>query len=431
MEDDPLAQAARGLGAFVGRGIASENQRRVFLELAASPFRGVVKAALTGFAPWAKERTVEGTALLSVCFATMLYTWLPWSDDREQKIADDRGCRADEAVNRALKAISDGEVSDLPKPPSITTEFIGEDDADRPVGVADVQFDTWRAAAILGSLDVPKWAAEPRIQLALTAFAKSGLRWLASFMAKQKVVRGYSGPARRMDWEHALGRLCGRLAATLPVPDAMKNLVEPLRENSSRKSRGSVYETFLDSMGVSLVDTDVVVDARFCTIWRAITEGVFTDAASSATGRYDPEEEPLAAAAFASYRQPVFPPDWQRAPSLIPLLDDWTAATLSYQFTPTILAKLVQQAPEAFAPDPGLRWLEQLLDHHGQSRTYWSGSPSTSAGTLLAVIWETSDATQRRSEILRFRRIGGRLADLGALAAVELLSEIARVQALS
>ena len=127
---------------------------------------------------------------------------------------------------------------------------------------------------------------------------------------------------------------------------------------------------------------------------------------------------------------PVFEPGWHRAAELTTLLGEWVAACARYRFSAGLVSRLVAHAGAAFAPHPGLDWLEAIIEAHRSTTSEdWRSDVGRPAGELLATLWSRSTAAQRRADVVGFRSAAAVLADRGVAAATELLPEIAVVQA--
>jgi hypothetical protein len=211
--------------------------------------------------------------------------------------------------------------------------------------------------------------------------------------------------------------------------EATERLIDPAAAVGDGKARNEILLSFLEALGRDLVEHDLSLDPAFEALWRAAARPIFDTAHSEGNRRYDPEEAPLTAAAFAQYNSPVFPPSWPRAPELAALLNDWVSECARYRFAASSIRTLIGHAGPAFVPLPGLGWLEAILEAHGAtSAGDWRSQIGPPAGDILTMLWGRSGSAARRSNIVRFRAAAARLADRGVTSAAELLPEIAIVQ---
>lgn len=428
LDDDAAASAARGLGALTMRGLADEDHIRIWLGLVASPFRSIAKAALEPAAAFVEIAPSAAAAALSVSAASMLYAWEAWGMDLRERMRGTREARCLDAIDAAVAAHSEGRLDGPSFPRPVTEHFVGGDAFNPCAGEPENQFDHYRAGAVWGNLDVRSLAAVTPIRDLLLPYLSDALAWYASYIEFQD-ARGWSSPSRLMEWESVLGRLCGQLASPLPAATVVERLIQPAAAMGDAKARNDLLAAFLDGFAHEMVDQDLPIDVKFATVWRSASAVLFETARREGSRRYDPDETPLAAAAFAHYRYPVFEPDWPRAGELAPLLAEWVDACKGYRFSACLVARLVAQAGTSFVADPGLRWLEAIVEAHRSTVTEdWRGEIGGAAGELLTTLWARTDAFGRRDSIVRFRSVAAILADRGVVSAAELLPEIAVVQ---
>lgn len=429
LDDDAAAAAGRGLGALAMRGLADVDQLRIWLGLVASPFRDIAKAALEPAAAFAPLSPSGAAAALSVSATSMLYAWEPYGRGIEGNMRAARAARCLDAIDAAITAHAEGRVEAPSFPRLVTEHFVGGDATNPCAGDPQDQFDHYRASTVWSQLDVAALSAVPPIKDALLGYVSDALAWYASYMEFQD-ARGWSTPARLMKWESVLGRLSGHFASLVPAETAVERLVEPAAAMGDAKARSDLLAALLDGFAHAMVARDVPVDAGFETVWRAASEALFETARRERSGRYDPDQTPLSAAAFAHYGLPVFEPGWHRAAKLTTLLGEWVAACARYRFSAGLVSRLVAHAGAAFAPHPGLDWLEAIIEAHRSTTSEdWRSDVGRPAGELLATLWSRSTAAQRRADVVRFRSAAAVLADRGVAAATELLPEIAVVQA--
>lgn len=429
MADDPLANAGRGLAALVGRGLSDSEETRLWLTLVASPFRDVAQASIEGIAPFVMARPEAAAAGLATLTDSFLFGWRQWGPDLQERLREDRADRAGRFIAGALAAMERGALCAMPAPPEIAAPFIAGSQGFRCYGDPDQQFDTYRAAAILQKLDVAPFAAHPVLRDRLLDYGESCLGWTRSFVDGQRSEEGrWDGPDRRLEWEHAIGVTAGRIAFECEAATAVARLVVPMTRVEEEEPRLGMLDSFLDTYAVRLVVAERSVDDGFATVWRAAAAPVF---ASVRQGREYRTARALEAAGFASYRRPVFEPNWSRAASFAPLIGEWVDACAALEIAPGVVAALVCQAPAAFSPDPALGWLEQMLTAQADAaaRARWRAGVGVPAGAMLEAIWAATPASARASAIARFRRVASQLADLGIAQAVALLPEIAQAQA--
>lgn len=429
LSEDPAASAARGLGALVMRGLADRQLTCIWLGLVGSPFRDIAKAALESAAEFATANPVLCAAALSVCADSMLYTWHPLRQDFEEQMKASRAERRQRAIDRALDTIDRGEISIPAFPKPVTKRFVAGDASNPCAGDRQAQFDTYRASDIWKAVDVEAVCAVPAIREGLIAYISDALQWYASFMEFQDNRRSCGSATRHMDWESTMGGIAGRLAHLLPAEDTIAKLVRPAAAIPEGEARSDVLAHLLNTFADTMVARDRPVDASFTAVWRAASEPLFEHARRNGSRRYDPDPTPLAAAAFAHYSLPVFPPNWPRASELADLVHEWIVNCARYRFSASIVRRLIAQAGSAFVPKPGLEWLAMILDAHdtldAEERSVIGGA----AGEILLLLWSGSDGAARRANIVRFRSAAARLADRGVSLAAELLPEIAIVQA--
>lgn len=429
LDNDATASAARGLGALVMRGLADADQVRIWLGLIASPFREIAKAALEPAAAFARLSPCAAGAALSVSAASMLYTWEPFGREIEGNMRAARAARCLDAIDAAITAHAEGRVEAPSFPRPVTEYFVGGDATNPRAGDPQNQFDHYRASTVWSQLDVAALAEVPSIKSALLGYVSDALAWYASYMEFQD-AHGWSSPSRLMEWESVLGRLSGRLALLLPAETAVERLVEPAAAMGDAKARSHLLAAQLDAFAHMMVEGDLPVNADFEAVWRAASKALFETARNEQGGRYDPDQIPLSAAAFAHYGLPVFEPGWHRAAELTTLLGEWVAACARYRFSAALVSRLVMHAGTAFVPHPGLGWLEAITDaHRSTTLEDWRSEVAQPAGAMLATLWSRSTTTQRRANVARFRSAAAVLADRGVTAATELLPEIAVVQA--
>lgn len=429
LDDDAAASAARGLGALTMRSLADDDHVRVWLGLVASPFRSIAKAALEPAAAFAESSPSAAAAALSVSAASMLYAWEAYGTDLRERMRGSREARCLDAIDAAIAAHSEGRIDGPSFPEAVTEHFVGGDASNPCAGEPTNQFDHYRAGAVWAGLDVRSLAAVTPIRDLLLPYLSDALAWYASYMEFQD-AHGWSSPSRLMEWESALGRLCGQLAPLLPAAVVVERLVQPAASMGDAKARNDLLAAFLDGFAHEMVDRDLPIDLEFATVWRSASAVLFETAQREGSRRYDPDDSPLSAAAFAHYRFPVFEPEWPRAGELAPLLGEWVDACKGYRFSASLVSRLVAQAGTSFAPDPGLSWLEAILEAHRTTITDdWRGEIGGPAGELLTTLWARTTPSRRRDCVVRFRSVAAILADRGVVSAAELLPEIAVVQA--
>lgn len=426
MEDDPLANAGRGLAALVGRGIAEPHETEAWLRLVSSPFRDVAKASLQGIAPFAEQCPSAAAALLADSF---LFSWRQWGADLEQWLRDDRAARAKQAVAAISDCLANNDVPDMSMPAPIPAPFVAASQGFYPHGDVDQQFDTYRAASILRHFNLSPFLAVPDLRERLCRFAHAAIEWLRSFVDGQEPPEGrWDSGDRRMDWEHALGALIGRIAYSLPSERAIADIVRPIAAIESEETRMTILDTFLNAHAAQLFDANRPVDEAFAAVWRAAASIAFDG--MSARREYR-SSDALDAAGFCSNGWPVFEPNWPHAASFAPLITEWVEACAAFDVAPRVVSALVAQAPAAFNPDPALGWLEQILEAHIASdlRERLRSGAGRRCGQLLATIWSAASVSDRLAGVERFRRLASQFADFGVPEAVALLPEIAEVQA--
>ncbi|WP_354860139.1 hypothetical protein, partial [Acetobacter fabarum] len=338
-------------------------------------------------------------AALSVSATSMLYAWEPYGS----RIKDNmRAARCLDAIDAAITAHSEGRIEAPSFPKPVTKHFVGGDATNPCAGDPQNQFDHYRASTVWSQLDVAALSAVPPIKDALLGYFSDALAWYASYMAFQD-ARGWSSPSRLMKWESVLGRLSGRLASLLPPEAAIERLVEPAVAMGDAKARSELLADLLDGFAHAMVEGDLPVDADFEAVWRTASDALFETARGERSGRYDPDETPLSAAAFAHYGLPVFEPGWSRAAELSTLLGNWVAACARYRFSAGLVSNLVDHAGVAFAPHPGLDWLEAIIGaHRSTTPKDWRSEVGRPAGELLATLWSRSTPAQRRADVVRF-----------------------------
>ncbi|KQT01684.1 hypothetical protein ASG42_27145 [Rhizobium sp. Leaf391] len=429
LSEDPKASAARGLGALAMRGLVEREHVSIWFELLASPFRDIAKAALEPMAARATDRPIMCAAALSVTAESVLYTWHPFDRAFENRMRTSRAERAMRTIERALDAIDRDEILAPKFPTPVTETFVAGDARNPRAGDPEAQFDPYRASSVLSALDIEAICEVPELSGILVVYASDALRWYASFLQFQDKERHY-GSTRHMEWESTLGGIAGRLASLIPADETTAELVQPAISIPDGKARSDVLAHFLNAFGNALVVGDRPIDAEFERVWRAASNPIFEQSRRSASRRHDPDEMPLAAAAFAHYFLPVFPPGWPRARELAPLIDEWLSHCKRYRFAASLIRRLIEQSGSAFVPSPGLDWLELILDAHKDTDSErWRSSLGSSTGEILVLLWSRSDKHARRAQVVRFRAAAARLADRGVASAAELLSEIAIVQA--
>ena len=429
LADDAAASAARGLGALAMRGLADQDHVRIWLGLVASPFRDLAKAALEPATSFVSRSPSGSAAALSVSAVSMLYAWEAYGTDLERNMRASRAARCLEAIDLAISAHREGRIAGSMFPRPVTEHFVGGDATNPCAGDPENQFDHYRASAVWSDLDVVSLSAVQPIKDILLRYFSDALIWYASYMEFQD-ARGWSSPSRLMGWESVLGRVSGHLASLVPAATAVEQLVRPAASTGDLKARCALLAALLDGLAHAMVDGDLPVDSDFVTVWRAASEALFETARRERSGRYDPDQTPLSAAAFAHYGLPVFEPGWPRAAELAPLVRDWVEACARYRFSAGLVSTLVAHAGAAFAPHPGLDWLESIIEAHRSTNAgHWRAEVGRPAGELLATLWGRCTNEQRRADVVRFRSAAAILADRGVTSAAELLSEIAAVQA--
>ena len=429
LEDDAAASAARGLGALTMRGLADEYHTRIWLGLVASPFRDIAKAALEPATSFVSLSPSGSAAAFSVSAVSMLYTWQAYGTDLHENMQVSRASRCLDAIDLTISAHAEGRIDGPVFPRPVSEPFVGGDATNPCAGDPENQFDHYRAAAVWSELDVVSLSAVQPIDDILLRYFSGALVWYASYM-KFQATRGWSSPSRLMSWESALGRVSGHLASLTPGATAVERLVRPAASMGDPRARSDLLAALLDGLAHAMVDGDLPVDTDFATVWRAASEALFETAHREQSSRYDPEEIPLSAAAFAHYGLPVFEPRWPRAEELAPLIGEWIEACARYRFSAGLVSKLVGHAGGAFAPHPGLDWLEAIIAaHRSTSAKHWRDDIGRPAGELLGLLWERSTSAQRCADVVRFRAAAAILADRGVTSATELLPEIAVVQA--
>lgn len=429
LDDDAAASAAGGLGALTMRGFADDDQTRTWLGLVASPYRSIAKAALEPAAAFASTSPSAAAAALSVSATSMLYAWEPYGTDLRERMRRSREARCLDALDGAIAAHAEGLTVGPSFPRPITERFVGGDAMNPCAGDPQDQFDHYRASDVWSDLDVPSLAAVGPIKDLLLLYLSDALAWYASYMEFQD-ASGRGSPSRLMRWESVLGRLCGQIAPLLPAPTVIERLVQPAAAMADAKARNDLLASLLDAFARETVDGDRPVDDGFTAVWRAASTALFETARREGSRRYDPDQTPLSAAAFAHYGLPVFAPGWPRAGELAPLLGDWVDACKAYRFAAGVVSVLVSQAGAAFAPDPGLAWLEAIIEaHRSTGADDWRSEVGRPAGELLATLWARSTPAERRKHVVRFRSVAAVLADRSVASAAELLPEIAVVQA--
>lgn len=429
LDDDAAASAARGLGALAMRGVADEDHIRIWLGLVASPFRDLAKAALEPATSFVSQSPSGSAAALSVSAVSMLYSWEAFGTDLEGNMRAARAARCFDAIDAAISAHAEGRIEGPTFPRPVTEHFVGGDATNPCAGDPENQFDHYRASSVWSGLDVVALSAARPIMDILLDYLSDALAWYASYMEFQD-ARGWSSPSRLMEWESVLGRVSGQLASLVPTAIAVERLVQPAASMGDAKARSELLAALLDGLAHAMVEGNLPVDPGFETVWRAASEALFETAGGERSGRYDPDQTPLSAAAFAHYGLPVFEPGWPRAAELAPLLGGWVGACARYRFSAGLISTLVAHTGAAFAPHPGLDWLEAIIEaHRSTSAEDWRSEVGRPAGELLGTLWGRSTAAQRRADVVRFRSAAAVLADRGVASATELLPEIAVVQA--
>lgn len=427
LDDDAAASAARGLGALTMRGMAGGDQERIWLGLVASSFRGIARAALEPACAFASLRPAAARAAFRVSADSMLYAWVPFALAFEQRMKTNYAERCLGAVDAALLSLSSDEAGGPEFPRPITERFQGGDASNPCAGDPATQFDHYRASAVWERLDVRALGADAGLRDLLVGYFSDAIVWYGSYLKFQD--GGFGSISRAMKWERALGGIAGRLALLVDPAEAARRFIEPAAAIGDRKARSDVLSSILEALGRDLVDKDLPLDAAFEAIWRAAARPIFDAAHSEGSRRYDPEETPLTAAAFAQYNYPVFPAGWPRAPELVVLLNEWVAECARYRFAASVIRTLIGQAGMAFIPLPGLDWLEAILEaHRTTDAEEWRSQIGPPAGDILATLWGRCRPDDRRFHVVRFRAAAARLADRGVASAAELLSEIAIVQ---
>ncbi len=429
LDDDAAASAARGLGALAMRGFADGEQLRVWLRLVASPYRSIAKAALEPAAAFALVSPSAAAAALSVSATSMLYAWEPFGADLRERMHGSREARCLDAIEVAIVAHAEGRIEGSSFPRPVTDRFVGGDARNPCAGDPQNQFDHYRASAVWSDLDVRSLAAVGTIRDMLLPYLSDAFAWYASYMEFQD-ARGWASPSRLMEWESVLGRLSGQIAPLLPFQTVIERLVQPAAAMGDAKARNDLLAAFLDAFAREMVNGNCPVDDDFTAVWRAASTPLFETARREGSRRYDPDQTPLSAAAFAHYGLPVFEPGWSRAGELTMLLGDWVHACKAYRFAAGVVSLLVSQAGTTFAPDPGLAWLEAIIEaHRSTGADGWRSEVGRPAGELLATLWTRSTPAERRESVMRFRAVAAVLADRGVASAAELLPVIAVVQA--
>jgi len=423
LDDDATASAARGLGALVMRGLATPDHQRIWLGLVASSFRDIAAAALEPACSMSTMNPVAASAAFWVSAASMIYQWRPYAEGYKELYAE----RCLDAVDTAMERLITGEIVAPDFPPAITEPFQGGDGTNLCAGSATMQFDHFRATKVWKQTDFVALSAAEALSEPVQRYFADAVLWLNSYGVHQQDRFGVR--ARLMDWEYTLGRIVGSLSLSVHPERANALYIAPVVSIVEAETRTLILTEMLEAFARSLVDDNRPLDAAFEAIWRPAAQAVFTAARVQATRRWDPESGPVAAAAFAMFGNPVFPPDWPRAGELVGLLDEWVAECARYKFSASIVRTLVNHTGNAFVPSPGMAWLEAILAaHRNTSDEEWRSQIGSPAGDLLAIFWTRCSADQRRTDVVRFRMAAAQLADRGVPIAAELLPEIAMVQ---
>jgi len=430
LSDDAAAFAARGLGALAMRGMATAEQKRIWLGLIATPFREIAAAALEPACAFSRVRPSAAAAAFSVSATSMLYAWQPYDMDFEAKMKAYRAERDLQTIDAALLSMASGQVERPQFPLPATEPFIGGDASNPCAGDPEFQFDHYRAATVWKPLDIEQLAASEDLRDLLVEYFSGALGWYSAFLDFQTSEHGWGLPSRAMHWESALGRITGWLVLAIDPSAAIARLIEPAAAVADGKARSDILASQLDVLGRALYDNDLPLDARFEAVWRAAAQPLLEQGRQDASRRHDPQYAPLSAAAFAYYNYPVFPGGWPRAGELGGLLTYWVGECARYRFAASLIRTLIKQAGPAFIPAPGLGWLEAIVDaHRSTSADDWRTQIGPAAGDILSMLWNGSSADDRRSNVVRFRAAAARLADHGVASAASLLPEIAIVQA--
>jgi len=416
--NDPQLYGAEGLVALINRGLSTQTDDRLAIELATHRLSDVA-ATIVGGLDWTTVPEFAWNAAVAALDTCVMYAVRPWINGDEQR-AFVANVRLRRRASHAgfLRGLRRHRRPVAPRPP-YETRWMRTKSWAAPFKRVRIQarwlFEWNRAGRILKNIDLNALARYPAKRQIFEAYLAALIRWTQAYSEEATADR-YRNQFP-FEWGRELATTLGRLAAMTGSAGLWKSfLVFQYRDRAA-----DLVGDYLEAVTAELMKDGRVPDDQFWSAWRPAAEWIMgSDSGGLRRIQYD-LTDPVAAAGFVGpYLTPI-PPDWPYVETILPTVDSWGELTAGSERAAYLLLRFAERLDVGQRERWLVAWVARLVEENKGNPRFWSeGALGDLAAGLLAPLEKSVEATRRE-----VRRLLAIIADAGSLGAREVLAGFA------
>jgi hypothetical protein len=403
----PVVFSARGLTALVERGIATDDERRMILELVGDPLLKVMASVYHGLAVcWERDPLLCWQAF---AFGMRLSVE-PWALLDQQR---DNGLARSEAETQWVLGVFEEIVADwhagaFSALPFIPLPWVPDDDANRsdpsrrwhddpPYHRSELAF-LWHVAPVV-------LTAQPLDVLLRDASRRpSVLRLVSNLIAwtitdtcppfEHRLDRAYRWGATFLEW-------CARLTEHLTVAETNTIMLEPIQAVAASCKAGDLLEPLMSGFIRHRFVQDRAPDEATAAVWGLLCDALFSQAQATGDGSVDylgrGFDDCVHLAVFTYGGLCLFEHPWPALVAVRPVVEIWVERFSKSARGYAQLLVFLTHAGQGLLPDPAFAWLERVVEAQGADTQFWrTNSNGSKTAALLNLVFDTHGEELKR-----------------------------------